>query len=371
MTLNILNHNHSSIFNSNKIQTSSQRSRNLLNDNKNLGPGLYNLIQTNLKSQKGIYFNPETKSLSYLKEFLKLKNPGPDNYNIERSINLEHIRGKVQYNKINYHKTKGKETVGPGFYDPRYINISKSFSFPHAILENLRVLKKNDNIVKRKYEEKEINYIKKQIKGYSFGSEDRKYYKKLKIEEVGPGKYELNAIKTHRILPKFKGINRNASVPIIGPGPAEYNLQKDLLSFDPYLKNYKKMHKLAFQPDFLKKIQIKKRDSAHSLHKIVKITNSPSILKRKILKKIGDLFEKTDRKNAHYELLKKNLGFTTSVRKNDYNILQRIIISPGPIYDTRKEFAEDAVKVKIPLDRRKSFWEMTKNPGPGTYNLNK
>ena len=367
-----------SFFNPNKFQSSSQRSRNLflLNDNKNVGPGLYNLIQTNLKSQKGIYLNPETKPLSYyLKEFLKSNTPAPGNYNIERAKNLEHFKGKVQYNKTIYNKIKGKETIGPSSYDPRVIIMSKSFSFPRASYDNSKILKKNNNFGKINYVENKENYRKNQIKGYSFGSEDRKYYNILKFEEVGPGKYELNTIKTHRIFHKFTESNRNTSLPIIGPGPARYNLQKDLFSFDPYLKNYKKMHDLAFQPDLFKKIQIKKRNSVHcnnpSLYELIKSTNAATILKRKAMIKIRDSLDKNERKNDHSNLLKKNLGFTTSVRKNEYNILQRMILSPGPIYDTREEFAQHAVKVKIPIDKRKSLWETTENPGPGTYYLNK
>ena len=371
-------------WNSIDIQTLSAEVRDLLklNDNNSLTPGL-NISQNNKKSDKNSNKLSKKETFGYMKEYLKPDVPGPGKYNIVKTETLNRIIGNVKYiKKINEH-IKVKKTIGPGSYEPKLLNYSKSFSFPHSAHDNsFRInekplkkkfdnLRENENIIKPK---------KNYIKGFSFSSEDRKYYNRMRNEEIGPGSYDIIPKlreKKMRNLPKLtsKTNFRNLSLPNIGPGPGKYDTRSNLINFDKDLKQYKKMHDSAFKDsqhsdnlngnvtEFI--ADHKKNFDGSPLDHLDK--NPP--IKKKALLNIRNKLEKNERVKISSSLLKKHFGFTSSVRKNEYNILQRLIKSPGPIYDTRQEL--DQKSTKIPHEKRKSLWETSLNqiPGPGSYNL--
>lgn len=211
------------------------------------------------------------------------------------------------------------------------------------------------------------------FKGFSFGSEVKHSFENFKKDEIGPGSYNVSFDDSRRILPRIKSNTQNIESKSVGPGPNQYNLSKDFISLNENMKIYRKMHESAWN-------QKKKLEETNSFDFLPVLRKEPSIydlvkntvsIKQKVMLRIRDSINKIERKKTmRASLAKKPYGFTTSLRKNEYNILQKLIISPGPIYNTREDFAQHAVKVHIPLEKRKSVWENNENiPGPGTYNL--
>lgn len=210
-------------------------------------------------------------------------------------------------------------------------------------------------------------------KGFSFGSEVKRSFENFKKDFVGPGSYNVSFDDSRRILPRIKSNSRSHESKSQGPAPNKYNLSKDFININENMNIYRKMHESAWK----QKKQLEELSSLDfspvlrkepSIYDLVKSTVS---MKQRIMLKIRDSINKIERKKTmRASLAKKPYGFTTAPRKNEYNILQKLIISPGPIYNIREDFAKNAIKINIPLEKRKSMWENSENiPGPGTYNL--
>jgi len=234
--------------------------------------------------------------------------------------------------------------------------------------KSIEISIENREKIKRNQEKKQEKNKTKHIKGPSFGSVDRNFSNRMKMQNLGPGYYNCNFPNSSKLPQRFKTSLRNLSLPTIGPGPGQYNLSKDLLIIDEGMRKYKQLHDSTFNGNCssLERNNNPKTFSP-SIYELIKKTVS---LKQQALLKIRSSIVKSEKNKLRASLRKKNLGFTSSVRKNEYNILQRLIVSPGPIYDTRKKFAENAIKILIPLDKRKSLWDVSPDiPGPGSYNV--
>ena len=281
-----------------------------------------------------------------------------------------------QNNKIGsprFSKIEERNVLGPGSYEVRAWE-KKGFRFGQK--ERGILPERNKNELGEEINNKSIGYGKieenkmdakkhnEKIKkrGSSFGKEATFWDKRKMVSDLGPGRYELN-LPSSKVGCKFKKDERFKSADELKKRPASPpSLESDEDAAIPDSEMIKKWKEL-------KMIELENEKMFTHYKKFnPSMRKKKETLKERALKLIEQTVQRIEEKEKLEQIRKKNIGFTSLQRKNEFLDPQAIFKSPGPIYNLRDSISYSK-SVKFPIDMRKELFFNEQGPGPGSYEI--